>query len=111
MRRKRPQGLARFLLHHDNTPCHKSASTQAHIDELGFTQLDHPAYIPDSASNDLYIFPTLKRQLRGIRMDSLDELRKRVSALFRSIPKDDYKKSFITWVERWQKCKIQRKIF
>ena len=104
MRQKRQQKLATFLLHHDNVLCHKSASPQARIDELGFTQLDHPAYSPELAPNDFYLFPTLKRQLRGIRMDSLDELRKRVLAVFRSIPKDDCKKLFITWVERWQKC-------
>ena len=104
MRQKRPQKLATFFLHHDNASCHKSASTQAHIDELRFTQLDLPAYSPDLAPNDFYLFPPLKIQLRGIRMDSLYELRKRVLAVFRSIPKDDYKNSFITWVERWQKC-------
>ena len=40
MRRKRPQTLATFLLHQDNAPCHKSASTKARMDELVFTQLD-----------------------------------------------------------------------
>ena len=104
MRRKPQQKGATFLLHHDNALCHKSASTQAHIDELGFKQLDRLAYYPNLAPNDLYLFPTLKRQLRGIQMDSLDELRKRGLIVFRSIPKDDYKKSFITWVVRWQKC-------
>ena len=45
-------------------------------------------------------------------MDSLDELRKRLLAASRSIPKDDYNKSFITWFERWQKCvKYKRKYF
>ena len=73
------------------------------MDELGLTQLDHLPYSPDLAPNDFYLFPTLKRQLRGIRMDSLDELRKRVLSVFRSIQKDDYKKLFNTWVERWQK--------
>ena len=100
---KWPQKLATFLLYHDTAPCHKSASTQARIDELDFTQLGHPAYSLDLAPNDFYLFPTLKRQLRGIRMDSLDELKKRALAVFRSIPKDDYKKSCITWFEMWQK--------
>ena len=98
MRRKRPQKLITFLPNHDNAQCHKSASTQARVDELGFTQLHHPAHSPDLAPNDFYLFRTLKRQLRGIRMDSIDELRKQVLAVFRSIPKDCYKKSYITWV-------------
>ena len=37
-------------------------------------------------------------------MDSLDELGKRVLSVLRAIPKDDNKKSFETWVGRWQKC-------
>ena len=95
MQRKRLLKLATFFLHHDNDPCHKSASTQACIDELGFTQLDHPAFSPYLAPKDFYLFPTLKRHLRGIQMYSFDELRKRVLAVFCSITKDDYKKSFI----------------
>ena len=87
MRSKRSQKLATFLLHHDNAPCHKSASTQGHI-ELGFTELHHSTYSPDLAPNDVYLFPSLKRQMCSIRMISLDELRKWVLAVFQSIPKD-----------------------
>ncbi len=51
------------LLQHDNAPPHTSAKTMAAIGELGFTLIPPPAYSPDLAPSDYWLFPELKKSL------------------------------------------------
>lgn len=104
MRKKRPGLLNDYLLHQDNAPSHKSAYTQAMMDKLNMKTVDHPPYSPDLAPNDFYLFPTLKAELRGRRMGSIEEIQNTVCSVFKSIPKDSFRRSFLTWVHRWEKC-------
>ena len=104
MRRKRPGKLENFILHHDNAPPHTSKETTTHIDHLSINLLRHPPYSPDLSPNDFYLFPTLKRKLRGVKLNSFSELRTKVLNILKSIPQDDYRHSLLNWVSRWQKC-------
>ena len=47
------------LLLHDNAPVHASAVSKEAIRKAGFTELPHPAYSPDLAPSDYYLFPNL----------------------------------------------------
>ena len=69
-RGKLTQGV---LLLHDNAPVHKSNIAQAAIRQAGFTELNHPAYSPDIAPSDYYLFSNLKKFLRGKNFASDDE--------------------------------------
>ena len=62
-----------FLLH-DNAPAHKSNIAQAEIRQAGFTELNHPAYSPDVAPIDYYLFANSKKYLRGKNVASDDEV-------------------------------------
>ena len=53
------------LLLHENAPAHRALATQKNLDYLGFHYLDHPPYFPDLAPSDYYMFPGLKKQLKG----------------------------------------------
>ena len=55
----------RVLLLHGNTPVHKSNITQAAIQYTNFTELNYPAYSPDIAPSDYYLFSNLKNFFRG----------------------------------------------
>ena len=59
------------LLLHDNAPVHKSNIVQAAI--LAFVDLNHPAYSPDIASSDYYLFPNLKTFLRDKNISGNNE--------------------------------------
>ena len=50
---------------HDNSPAHWALATQKKLAYLGFQCLDHPPYSPDLAPSDYYLFPGLKKQLKG----------------------------------------------
>ena len=45
---------------HDNAPVHKSLVAQQAVRDCGFLQLNHPAYSPDLALSDCYLFKNVK---------------------------------------------------
>ena len=55
----------RVLFLHDNAPAHQALATQMKLVYLGFQCLAHPPYSPDLAPSDYYLFPGLKKQLKG----------------------------------------------
>ena len=54
---------ADVLLLHDNTPAHKSCTSQADIRKCGFVELNHPPYSPDMAPSDYFLFRNLTKFL------------------------------------------------
>ncbi|CAH2086943.1 unnamed protein product [Euphydryas editha] len=53
------------LLLHDNAPVHKSRVALAALLKVGFDILNQPPYSPDLAPSDYYLFPKIKKELRG----------------------------------------------
>ena len=61
VRRKRPEiELETIILHQDNAPPHRAASTLMDIDFLGFERLEHSPYSPYLEPMDFEIFSRLK---------------------------------------------------
>jgi [histone H3]-lysine36 N-dimethyltransferase SETMAR len=58
-----------FLLH-ANALSHSARLVQNSLMTTGLVQLDHPPYSPDLAPSDFYLFPAMKRILRGKRYSS-----------------------------------------
>ncbi len=58
------------LLHHDNARPHTSNATVNAIDTLNFDVVVHSLYLPDLASSNFYLFPLLKRHLKGQQFSS-----------------------------------------
>ena len=89
---------------HDNAPIHTSAASMATIEGCGLTLLSHPPYSPDLAPSDFYLFNNLKRNLRGQRYETKDELRDAVTSFLNEKPPEFFKKAFQELAIRWQKC-------
>ncbi|CAH2257986.1 jg25254 [Pararge aegeria aegeria] len=70
------------LLLHDNAPVHKSRVALASLYKMGFDILVHPPYSPDLAPSDYYLFPKMKKELRGKKFSSDEEVKEAVSAYF-----------------------------
>lgn len=104
MKKKRPQLDGNFVLHHDNAPPHSSVVTKTTLRELGIDTVKHPAYSPDLAPCDFWLFPTLKSELRGKRFDDVHDLPIVVRETIRKIPQDQFKSCFDKWIHRWEKC-------
>ena len=70
IREKRRGLLTRgVLLLQDNAPAHTSQIGKAPAAECGFELVSHPAFYPDMAPCDYYLFSKLKKQLNGKRYD------------------------------------------
>lgn len=105
LRKKRPHlEPERVILHQDNAPGHRAASTQLEISLLGFDVLEHPPYSPDLAPMDFRVFPELKASLRGVRFHSAEELAQQARTVIASYSTDWYAETFDKWVNRHKKC-------
>ena len=70
MEKRRGKVTKGALFFHDNAPAHRALATQKKLAYLGFQRLDHPPYSPDLALSDYYLFPGLKKQLKGRHFSS-----------------------------------------
>ncbi|GFS21825.1 transposase [Elysia marginata] len=70
--------------------------------ELGIQVLPHPAYSPDLAPCDFWLFPILKDRLAGRKFDRIQDLAKAVNSELRTMPEEDYQGVF-------RKCQIRLK--
>lgn len=92
------------LLLHDNAPVHKSRIATAALDRCGFEQLEHPPYSPDLAPSDYYLFPNLKKELRGRKFHTDDEVKEAISAHFDSKEENYYFVGLEKLITRSNKC-------
>ena len=65
--KRRGKLSAGVLLLHDNTPAHKSRTSQDAIRKCGFIELNHPPYSSDLSPSDFLLFRNLKKIQRGRR--------------------------------------------
>jgi hypothetical protein len=58
-------------LHHDNAPAHTALSVREFLTTKQINVLKHPAYSPDLAPNDFFLFPKIKEILKGKHFDDI----------------------------------------
>jgi len=73
VRRRRPELFANksWILHHDNAPAHTALSVGEFLATKQITVFKYPAYSPDLAPNDFYLFPKIKEIFKGRHFDEL----------------------------------------
>ena len=101
-------GVKNLFLHHDNASSHTARITKEFIDSSGFTQLPHPPYSPDLAPCDYFLFPKIKKELKGKHFQSRDELLEAMMVELEKIKTEDLSHCFSSWFSRMKKC-IQQK--
>ncbi len=94
--RKRPHLRDQWLLRHDNTRPHPANATQNFLDLEFIDTFGHPPYSPDLAPNDFWLFPYLKKELRGKQYQTCWELESTINAF----PANKFRKTlFVKWPE------------
>ena len=103
VRRKRPKLFANNsrILHHDNAPAHTALSVGEFSATKQITVLEHPAYSPDLAPNDFFLFPKKKEILKGRHFD---DIRGNTTAAMTAIPQNQFQNCFEGWTRRWHQC-------
>lgn len=106
VRRKRPEKwrTGDWFLHHDNAPAHKAISVRQFLDKNRMSTVPHPAYSPDLAPADFFLFPRLKIRLRGHRFEDIDVIQRESQKALDTFKEDDFQKCFQHWQKRWDKC-------
>ena len=105
VRRKRPEKWdGDWILHHDNAPAHTSHLVQKFLAKHGTAQLQQPPYSPDLAPCDFFLFPRLKKVLKGHRFEATEDIKRNSTKTLLDIPKEEFPKCFQQWQKRWAKC-------
>lgn len=88
----------------DNAPAHKSLIALQKINEIGFEIVDHPPYSPDLAPSDYYLFPKLKKSLKGRKFTSNEMVIDAVESWFAEQDKTFFSKGLELLFDRCIKC-------
>lgn len=92
------------LLLQDNAPVHKSRVAMEKAKSLGFELLPHPPYSPDLAPSDFYLFPNMKKHLRGRVFSSDDEVISAVKVVLEGFDNNFFLTGLQMLEKRWNKC-------
>lgn len=92
------------MLHHNNAAPHKAAIVTEYLQSERIELLPHPPYSPDLAPCDFFLFPRIKKELKGKSFNNIENLAKAVQAIVDGIPKEEYENSFQSWQNRLQRC-------
>ena len=77
---------------------------QEAVRDYSFVQLDHPAYSPDLAPSDYFLFRNLKSHLRGVRYPDDEALREAVKEWLEVQTEDFYFNKINSLTEKCRKC-------
>jgi len=78
------------------------ANVHNFLQEKGIKLIDHPPYLHDSALSDFWLFDEIKRRLPDqITRENLDG---RVTQILKSIPRQEYFKTFVRYIDRMRLC-------
>jgi len=103
IKKKRPaRGTHDIKVHFDNARPHKASIVNDYLAERSITAMPQPAYSPDLAPSDFWLFGFLKWQLGSYPDEK--SLKRAVTQKLESIPKEMYRKSFENWIERMKLC-------
>jgi len=75
--RKRPEKWwdGNWILHHNNVPAHTSHLVQQFLAKHGTTPLQQPPYSPDLTLCNIFLFPRLKKALKGHRFETTEDIK------------------------------------
>ena len=85
-------------------PAHTSHFVQQFLARNVTAQLQQPPYSPDPASYDFFLFPRLKKVLKGHRFESMEDIKLNSTKTLLDIPKMEFAKCFQQWQQCWAKC-------
>ena len=104
IRRVRREILDKWILHHDNAPSHTAFIVADLLVKMGVTTLPQPPYSPDVAPPDFFLFPKIKRALKGQHHGTLERVKAAATTCLREIPVEAFQGAYEEWVKRWKMC-------
>ena len=102
--RRGTRGLRGLIFRDDNAKPHRAWITNEFLLENHVEQYQNPPYSPDLSLCDFFLFPKLKKQLRGIRFNDDNEMLTALEQAIDSLTKEDLKNCLEDWLIRMHKC-------
>jgi len=93
-----------WWFHHDNAPAHTALSVRQFLTKNGMTPLTHPPYSPDLAPCDFFLFPRMKKVLKGKRFADVEEVKKKTTEALNGISLQEFQNCFVQWKTRLDRC-------
>ncbi|UYV82242.1 K02A2.6-like [Cordylochernes scorpioides] len=91
-------------LHHDNATSHTAFIITNFLARSNTPVIPHPPYSPDLAPCDFFLFPRLKREMKGKHWETVENIQHHVTTFLRSIPVEEFQGAFQAWQTRFRKC-------
>ena len=82
----------------------RNKSKEEYLASKQITVLKHPAYSPDLAPSDFFLFPKVKEILKGMHFDEIDDIRTNTKAALKTIPQNQFQNCFEGWTRLWHRC-------
>lgn len=93
-----------ILILQDNAPVHTACMARASLKKNGFAEINHPPYSPDLAPCDYYLFKNLKKNLRGRRFSTDEEMKDAVNDHFDAQDKKYFFTGMMSLIDKCHKC-------
>ena len=94
------------LLQHDNAKAHTCKVAMDAVERNGYKLIPHPAYSPALAPSDFFLFPNLKKDIRGLHFRSDEELVTAVEEWVNGKDPDFFSSGLMVLEHCWSKCII-----
>ena len=92
------------LLQQDNARVHTCKVAMDVVERNGYELIPHPTYSPDPAPSDFFLFPNLKKDIRGLHFQSDEEVVTAVEEWVNGKDPDFFSSGLMTLEHRWSKC-------
>ena len=104
-RRKKPALFRSGQWHfqQDNAPVHSSILVTDYLTKMGINTVPQPPYSRDLATCDFWLFPKLKKNLRGCHYERIEEMKEAVTKVIDTLTQEDLHGAFQKLLERY-KC-------
>ena len=105
-RRKRPALFksGQWHFNQDNAPVHNSSLITNYLTKMGIKTVPYPPYSPNLAPCDFWLFPKLKKKLRGCHYETIEEMKEAVTKVIDTLTEEDFDGAFQKLFEQYNKC-------
>jgi hypothetical protein len=79
---------------------HNSSKSNECLTEFRARRVSHPAYSPDLALSDFFLFGTVKAELQNYEIHSKEDLILAIRAIFDQISQETLISIYFSWIER-----------
>ena len=92
------------LLQQDNARVHTCKVAMDAVEQNEYELIPHPAYSPDLAPSDFFLFPNLKKDIRGLHFRSDEEVVTAVEKWVNGKDPDFFSSGLMALEHHWSKC-------